>query len=86
MGDELPRPASVARHFRFSFALHVVGRPDSAETPRLDGPRHCGQSAVASTARRMKKEEMGKRKEEMELLRALRTSQRSMAGEGVQSL
>ena len=25
-----------------------VGSPDSEETPRLDGPRHCGQSSAAS--------------------------------------
>jgi hypothetical protein len=49
----------------FSVALQVTGSPDSDETPRLDGPRHCGQlsagkdwlasnvvSAIRATARR----------------------------------
>ena len=49
MGDELPSPASGARQARFSLAPHVVGRPDSCDTPRLDGPRHCGQSPAASS-------------------------------------
>ena len=30
----------------FSRALQVVGRPTSVETPRPDGPRHCGQFAA----------------------------------------
>ena len=33
MGDDVPSPASAARHAMFSLALHVVGRPVSEETP-----------------------------------------------------
>jgi hypothetical protein len=60
MGDDVPSPASVARQATFRLALHVVGSPVSNETPRLDGPRHCGQfwadssapaTAIATTAR-----------------------------------
>ena len=50
MGEEVPRPASGARQARFSLAPHVVGRPASCDTPRLDGPRHCGQFSAASSA------------------------------------
>ena len=34
----------------FSRALHVVGRPDSADTPSPEGPRHCGQFAAIGAA------------------------------------
>ena len=34
----------------FSRVLHVVGSPDSADTPSPDGPRHCGQLAAIGAA------------------------------------
>src|SRR5688572_1058419 len=49
IGDEVPRPASVAFHAMFSFALQVNGRLDSEDTPWLDGPRHCGQFSAESS-------------------------------------
>src|SRR5688572_24967431 len=48
IGEEVPRPASVAFHAMFSLALQVNGRLDSEDTPRLDGPRHCGQFSADS--------------------------------------
>ena len=34
----------------FSRALHVVDRPESADRPSPDGPRHCGQFAAIGAA------------------------------------
>ena len=53
IGDDVPRPASGARQAMFCFALHVVGRRASGDTPELDGPRHCGQfcAAISEAAR-----------------------------------
>ena len=47
MGDDVPAPASGARHARCSVALHVVGSGASVEIAALPGPRHCGQSCGA---------------------------------------
>ena len=50
IGDDDPSPRSAALHAMFSRALHVIGRPDSADTPSPDGPRHCGQFAAIGAA------------------------------------
>ena len=50
MGDDVPAPASVARHARCSVALHVVGSGAPVEIAALPGPRHCGQSCAAALA------------------------------------
>ena len=50
IGDDVPAPASVARHARCSVALHVVGSGASVEIAALPGPRHCGQSCAAALA------------------------------------
>ena len=52
IGDDVPAPASGARHARCSVALHVVGSGASVEIAALPGPRHCGQSCAAAPAAR----------------------------------
>src|SRR5215475_10192379 len=43
IGDEWPRPGSAVFQTTFLSAPHSTGRFRSSETPRLRGPRHCGQ-------------------------------------------
>src|SRR5215468_1957439 len=48
IGDEWPRPGSAVFQTMFLSAPHSVGRFFSSETPRLCGPRHCGQFEAPS--------------------------------------
>src|SRR5215813_14627159 len=48
IGDEWPRPGSAVFHTMFLFTPHSSGRFFSSETPRLCGPRHCGQFEAPS--------------------------------------
>jgi hypothetical protein len=47
MGEDAPNPASETFQAIFFPGPQLVGSPDSEEMPRLDGPRHCGQSPAA---------------------------------------
>src|SRR5262245_66338981 len=48
IGDEWPRPGSAVFQTMFLSAPHSMGRFFSSETPRLCGPRHCGQFEAPS--------------------------------------
>ena len=55
IGDEVPVPASALFHATPFAALHSTGSGAvSVEMPWLPGPRHCGQSAPASSPAKTK--------------------------------
>ena len=50
IGVEPLRPGIASFHAMFSVGLHLSGRPFSALTPFIAGPRHCGQFSADNVA------------------------------------
>ena len=50
IGVEPLRPGIASFHAMFSVGLHLTGRPFSALTPFIAGPRHCGQFSADNVA------------------------------------